>query len=95
MIFDSINRPEKIEGIVSARGEFKTRRKRAILATVALVASSASVIPFLAGQPLYAYWESIGKYLLILAMALVVVWGYLVRAAVNSYARLSGMENEY
>jgi len=95
MIFDSIDNPEKTEAIALAWKQFQDRRKRAIFATVGVVLSCGSVVPFISGQPLYSHWESIGKYLVLLSMALIIIWSYLVRGAVNSYARLSGMENEY
>jgi hypothetical protein len=95
MIFDSIDNPEKTEAIELARKQFLVGRKRAIVATVGLFLSCGSVVPFVSGQLLHSHWESIGKYLVFLSMALILIWSYFVRAAVNSYAQLSGMENEY
>jgi hypothetical protein len=93
MLFDSIDHPAKVEAIAAARKHFQLRRKRAIFGAVAFLLSCGSVIPFISGQPLHSRWESIGKYLVLLSMALILVWSYLARAAVSSYARLSNMEN--
>jgi membrane protease YdiL (CAAX protease family) len=49
-------------------------RRRSIYSTVALLLSCASVYPFLKGHPLPEYWESFGKYLVLLSMALLVVF---------------------
>jgi hypothetical protein len=95
MIFDSEPSPETTEAIVAARSQFRIRRKLAVIATIALSASWGATVPFVAGFPLYSFWESVGKYLLILSMGLILVWGYLVRSAVNSWALLSSLENEY
>ena len=78
-----------------ARTKFRMHKKRSLIASIALLLSAASVVPFVEGQPLYSYWESVGKYLLILAIVMVVIWGGILRAAINSYAYLSKLENEY
>jgi len=43
--------------------------RRALYSLVAFVAACCLLFPFLDGQPWHAYWERIGKYLIVLAMA--------------------------
>lgn len=49
-------------------------RSRSICSAVVLLLCCASVFPFLKGHPLHKYWESFGKYLILLSMALLVVF---------------------
>jgi hypothetical protein len=49
-------------------------RNRPLYSTAALVLTCAFIYPFLAGHPLHEYWESFGKYLIFVAMALLVVF---------------------
>jgi hypothetical protein len=76
MIFDECEGPpskEEREGAKHDAEEYlQLWRKRALYATVAFFLSCASVSPFLYGRPLHAYWESFGKYLLLLTMALLI-----------------------
>ena len=70
------------------RAEFevsKSRRTRqmlrsALLATVIFAATVLAIIPFLEGHSLHSHWETVGKYLVLLAMAellwFVLRWGY-------------------
>lgn len=60
-------------------------KKRAFYATAAFVLSCASVVPFLYGNPLHVYWESFGKYLVLLSMALLLPFGMCVGIAINSW----------
>jgi len=59
---------------INDEAEYRTNRKfrRFLCATAVLgilfVAFAGAVIPFLKGHALYDSWESVGKYLLILAM---------------------------
>ena len=48
-------------------------RRRSLYSTAALVLICAFIYPFLAGHPLHQHWESFGKYLIFVAMALLVV----------------------
>jgi hypothetical protein len=48
-------------------------QRRALYSTGALVLSCALVYPFLEGHSPHSYWESFGKYLLFLPMALLLV----------------------
>jgi hypothetical protein len=49
-------------------------RRRSLYSTAALVLTCALIYPFLAGHPLHAHWESFGKYLIFVAMALLIVF---------------------
>lgn len=60
-------------------------KKRAIYATVAFFLSCAAVSLFLEGHPLHVYWESFGKYLVLLSMALLIPFVVCVGVAVNSW----------
>jgi hypothetical protein len=61
------------EAKLNARERLQLWRTRAIYSLVALLLSCASVIPFLYGHSLHRYWESLGKYLVLLSMGLLVV----------------------
>jgi hypothetical protein len=78
-LFDS-ERPLSKEEMVEIRQYAGERiglwRKRSIYSTVALLLSCASVYPFLEGHTLHQHWESLGKYLIFVSMALLVVWVY-------------------
>jgi hypothetical protein len=69
--------PEELRAAQQAAdGRFAIYRRRCIFATTAFVVSCAFVVPFLAGYPLHPYWDVVGKYLLLLSMALLLVFLY-------------------
>jgi hypothetical protein len=49
-------------------------RKRGLYATSAFLLSCASVYPFLAGHAFHSYWNSVGRYLVLLSMGLLLVF---------------------
>ena len=49
-------------------------RRRSLASTAALLLTCAFIYPFLKGHPLHAHWESFGKYLIFVAMALLIVF---------------------
>jgi hypothetical protein len=51
-------------------------RRRALYSTIAFFLSCVAVYPFLAGHPLHNYWDSLGRYLILVSMALLVVFVY-------------------
>jgi hypothetical protein len=66
---------EEIEAVKqNERERLRLWRKRALYSTMAFFLSCASVAPFLAGHSLHAYWESFGKYLVLLSMVLLPVF---------------------
>jgi hypothetical protein len=78
-IFDAES-PLSDEEIVEVRQYARERiglwRKRSLYSTVALLLSCGFAYPFLEGHPLHRYWESFGKYLIIVSMTLLVVFVY-------------------
>ena len=75
MIFDNTDEPlTEHEMIASARYLRLVlnfwRGSRTLFFGLALIMSCSSVIPFLAGHALHRYWNSIGKYLVIFSMLL-------------------------
>ncbi len=78
MIFDSpedtpISESERQAVEENARMRLRVCRRRALYATGAFLLNCAAIYPFLKGHPLDAYWESVGKYLVFLALALMLV----------------------
>jgi hypothetical protein len=65
---------EELPSIADKKKYARLWRKRTLYSGVALFLSSASVYPFLAGHSLHGYWESIGKYLVLLSMGLLPVF---------------------
>jgi hypothetical protein len=77
MTLDIENAPSE-EEILEAKQDAKAYlvlwRNRALCSAAAFFLSCALVYPFLEGQALHAHWESSGKYLLLLSMALLPVF---------------------
>jgi len=67
-------------------------RKRALYSTAAFFLSCASVAPFLEGHSLHAYWESFGKYLVLLSMGLLLPFVICVGIAINSWFFLRALK---
>lgn len=74
VLFDEDNSPlsaeERAAMIEDAQESLRGWKKRALYSTAAFLLSCASVVPFLYGYPYHAYWDSLGKCLLLLSMAL-------------------------
>ena len=58
--------------------------KRALGAGAAFALSCAAVYPFLKGHVLHSHWESIGKYLVLLSMFLLLPFIICTGMAINS-----------
>jgi hypothetical protein len=69
-------------------------RTRACYSTLVLVLGCASVYPFLAGHSLHVHWDSIGKYLLLLSMGLLVVFVYSCAMWYSAWQALHDVEKE-
>jgi hypothetical protein len=67
-------------------------KKRALYSTVTFFLSCASVAPFLYGHPLHAYWNSFGRYLVLLSMALLIPFVICVGVAINSWFFLRALK---
>jgi hypothetical protein len=74
MTDESLTASELAEVNETANRFFCTRRKWALYSTLAFAASCGLVAPFLAGNPLHRYWNSIGRNLLILPMVLLLIF---------------------
>jgi hypothetical protein len=77
MIFDSeslLSDQEMLEVRQYARERICLWRRRSIYSTAAFLLSCAAVYPFLKGDPLHEYWESFGKYLVLVSMAMLVMF---------------------
>jgi hypothetical protein len=61
------------------------RKKWATIATVAFVVSCAAVWPFLAGNPLHRYWDTLGVFFLFVAMVLLVPFALSLGWALNAW----------
>jgi hypothetical protein len=77
-IFDASEGPLSEEDLAEVREYANLRiglwKRRSIYSGIALFLSCASVSPFLYGHPLHAYWNSFGKYLILLSMGLLVAF---------------------
>jgi cell division septal protein FtsQ len=95
MLLDADVIEEKREAATEdARKLMRSRVRLAIYMTAAVLIVSGAVVPFCYGHSLHAYWDSIGKYLVMLGMVLILVWGFAVRAAINAWALVCKLENE-
>lgn len=62
------------------------RQKRwATISTVAFIASCAAVWPFLAGNPLHRYWDTLGLFFLFVAMVLLLPFAVSLGWALNAW----------
>lgn len=69
----------------SAKQLLRHRMRQAIYAMAVFFASCASVSPFLEGHPLHRYWESFGKYLVLLSMGLLIPFLIYVGRAITAW----------
>jgi len=80
MFGEVANPPESEENlpvvIENARTRFRTWRLRSLYSAVGLFITCAFVVPFLYGHSLHSYWDSFGRFLILVAMALLVVLVY-------------------
>lgn len=82
---EPLSKDEVAEIRANAKQFLRKQNRRALIATGTFVASCASVAPFLAGNPLHRYWETIGKYLLLVSMGLLVPFLVCVGWAWNAW----------
>ena len=99
MIFDSpedtaISESEREAAEQNARMRLRVCGRRALYATGAFLLSCASICPFLKGQWLHSYWDSLGKLLLFLALALMVVCLYSTLLMWGAWRLLRDLEAE-
>ena len=65
---------EMLEDKEFAAEQIAVWRRRSLASTAALLLTCALIYPFLKGHPLHAHWDSFGKYLIFVAMALLIVF---------------------
>jgi hypothetical protein len=73
-------------------------KRATIYLGVALFASVASVVPFLAGHSLHDHWDSIGKNMVLLSMILLPAFCFAAGTAYNMWSYLRSIQkinNEY
>lgn len=89
MLFDETEGPPSKEELAavmqSARSFLRLWKKRALYSASAFLLSCASLSPFLYGHPLHAYWDSFGKYLVLVSIALLVPFVACAGIAINSW----------
>lgn len=79
------SRQEMTAAIQGARELLLITTRRALYATAAFLLSTASVVLVSDLGPLHAYWPSVGKYLLLLWMGLIIPFLVCVGWATNSW----------
>ena len=96
MVYDIDSDPDGMEDKAAAKEDarhlLRIRSKWAIYATVAFFLSCVSLVPFLAGFPLHAYWESLGKFFLLLSMTLLLPFVAFIGRAINAWLFVRDME---
>lgn len=95
MIYDTNSTPDTKEEVAAAQQDarrlLRLWKKRSLYAGGALFLSCGSVVPFLYGHPLHSHWESFGKYLVLLSMALLIPFVICVGIAINSWTYLRNL----
>jgi hypothetical protein len=94
-IEDAPGRHVILEAIDNARMRVDIWKRRAIYATLALAVSCAAVVPFLAGHSLHHYWDSFGKYLILVSMALLIVFVYCVGLYWGALSQVRELKRTY
>ena len=96
LIYDMDEAPLTGEELAVARQDAKAIlqlwKMRAVYSTVAFFLSCASVTPFLYGYPLHAYWNSFGKYLVLLSMGLLLPFGICTGIAISSWMHVRDLQ---
>jgi hypothetical protein len=98
MLFDETDSPLSEEELLSVKENARIRlhiwQTRALYSTGALLLSSASVYPFLQGNSLHSYWDMVGKYLVMLSMALLLVFVYCTGLWWGAWRALHDLDNK-
>jgi hypothetical protein len=95
-IFDSespLSDQEMLEVRQYAKEHIGLWRRRSLYSAVALMLTCASVYPFLEGHPLHRHWESFGKDLVLLSMAMLVVFVLCTGFFYSAWQALRDAEN--
>lgn len=95
-IYDAGDGPLSEEELAAVRQNARERlglwRRRSLYSTGVFLFSCGLVYLFLEGSPLHAYWNSLGKYLLLLPMALLLVFVYCAALLWGSWRALQDVE---
>src|SRR5579863_4355638 len=91
---DSDCKEDLPEAINQARDRLRLWKSRSLYSLVLLFLGCAAVVPFLYGYPLHTYWESFGKYLVLLSMGLLVVAVYCTGLLWGAWTALRELEKE-
>jgi hypothetical protein len=98
MLFDETESPLSEEELSAVKENATSRlrlwRKRGLLSTGALFLSCSGVYPFLQGNALHPYWDSVGKYLVMLSMVLLLVFVYCVGLWWGAWQALRDLDKE-
>jgi Protein of unknown function (DUF2721) len=98
MTLDIEGAPNK-EEIRATKEEVRKRlslwRERALYSTASFFLSCALVYLFLAGQVLHGYWMSVGRWLLLLSMAMLLVCVYCVALWWGAWTLFRDLEKTY
>lgn len=92
MILNESNHPANDVEMVKLRRYVHVWRRRCLSVTAAFLLNCALAYPFLAGHSFHGYWESIGKNLIRLSMALLVAWGWFTTVFYNAWLVLRKRE---
>jgi hypothetical protein len=74
-----------MRGLLQARHVVQVRTKQAVYATATFALICDSVYPFLDGRSLHSYWESWGKFLLLVSMTLWPLYVWVVGRAISAW----------
>ena len=81
-----------MRGLLQARHLVQVRIKQAVYATAVFALVCASVYPFLLGHSLHSYWESWGKFLLLVSMTLLPIYVWVVGRAIGAWIFLCNVK---
>jgi hypothetical protein len=97
-VYDMSETPLSDEELAAVRQNARERlgfwRKRALGSAGASFISCLLVYLFLDGSPLHPYWESFGKYLMLVSMALFLVLVYCAALLWGAWRALRDLEEE-
>jgi hypothetical protein len=68
-------------------------RTRSVYSLAGLFLACVAVAPFLAGHSLHSYWNSVGKYLVLVSMGLLVVALYCVGLCWGAWSAMRQLED--
>jgi hypothetical protein len=94
-IDDAPSKDEMLAVMDHARQRLKLWRRRGLLSSLIFALCCGSVYPFLEGSPLHSYWDMIGKYLVLLSMAMLLVFVYCNALWWGAWSQLREYEKAY